>query len=102
MENEDRPIPHELNKGFYKIRVNDNYSPVFQVEEKTMMWFKKDAEIIEVKEPEGFFSTKELIKHRTDLCNICPKKKLNICTDCGCFIPAKIKINGSTCPDSKW
>ena len=45
----------------------------------------------------------EIAQQRMDICNICEaKNSLNICTACGCFLPAKTKIAKSECPMEKW
>lgn len=52
-----------------------------------------------------------LYKERNNVCKGCPKMKRNVCTECGCWIPAKVcseypvdnegkSIGG--CPDGKW
>ena len=42
-------------------------------------------------------------KERLEVCMACPKlKKSKRCGKCGCYVPAKVKAPGSTCPLKKW
>jgi len=49
-------------------------------------------------------SDTETIVKRNTICDGCEAKdKLaNMCTACGCFLPAKVRIKKSTCPWEKW
>lgn len=49
-------------------------------------------------------ANKPLIKERTFICSSCEVRntKLNTCTLCGCFLPAKIKLAKSDCPMGLW
>ena len=96
-------VHHVLTPGFYKLKLEEeSYSDPFYIEEETEMGFKKEHKLIKIEEPEGFFATKEIIKARLDACSECPLKKLNFCTSCGCFLPAKTKISKASCPEGKW
>lgn len=46
----------------------------------------------------------ETIIARTSICCECEVRAelTNICTACGCFIPAKVRLTKSTCPMEKW
>jgi hypothetical protein len=37
-------------------------------------------------------------------CQVCPlrNKYLNVCNDCGCFLPAKRRVEEEQCPQGKW
>jgi hypothetical protein len=37
-------------------------------------------------------------------CQSCPirNKFLNVCNDCGCFLPAKRRVQDEACPQGKW
>lgn len=50
------------------------------------------------------FVTKTKAKERQAICNQCEakNKKLNVCTICGCYLPAKTKLKESSCPMSQW
>lgn len=41
---------------------------------------------------------------RLDICKQCPKliKLTNQCSECGCFMVAKTKLEKATCPLGKW
>lgn len=42
-------------------------------------------------------------KMRLKLCLECDKiTKKNTCKICGCFIPAKVRSEKSSCPENKW
>lgn len=44
----------------------------------------------------------QLADMRAKICAECPLNKLNICTGCGCYIPAKVSSVNSKCPESNW
>lgn len=45
----------------------------------------------------------EQINHRRAQCNKCEARStLNVCTACGCFLPAKIRVRASECPMERW
>lgn len=50
------------------------------------------------------FADKKTIDGRKNLCYNCEirNEKLNTCTACGCFIPAKIRLKDEQCPLEKW
>ncbi len=50
------------------------------------------------------FVSRSLAKQRYTECVNCEvrNKTLNICTICGCFLPAKTKLEKSECPMGKW
>jgi len=41
---------------------------------------------------------------RLNICNSCEHsmKSINVCSKCGCFLPAKTKLARSGCPIGKW
>ena len=41
-------------------------------------------------------------KERMNICKACPDLKANFCMNCGCYMPLKSRIKGSTCPKGKW
>lgn len=43
-----------------------------------------------------------LAEHRAKICSECPFNKVNMCTKCGCYIPAKVCSVASKCPENKW
>lgn len=46
----------------------------------------------------------ETIIKRIDICSNCEVRNAltNICTACGCFIPAKVRLVKSSCPMENW
>lgn len=44
----------------------------------------------------------KLAEKRASICADCPINTANICMDCGCFIPAKIRGEDNSCPKNKW
>ena len=45
----------------------------------------------------------ELIaKQRAKICSECARSKMDICKECGCYIPAKIRSMSERCPINKW
>ena len=49
-------------------------------------------------------ATQEITKERMATCRSCEHFRLSFqqCKLCGCFMPAKARIKGSTCPDGRW
>jgi predicted Zn-ribbon and HTH transcriptional regulator len=43
-------------------------------------------------------------RERAAICNSCEhlNKTLSICKQCGCFMPAKTRLNWARCPIGKW
>ena len=39
---------------------------------------------------------------RLEACRVCPLKRGDFCGDCGCYMPAKARIEQSKCPRGKW
>lgn len=93
-----------IKEGFWEhyIAAEDRTVPAVYVHEDQEVQIADGDKLIRAPEPKGFFASKEESKRRLDICKACPKKKLNICTGCGCFIPMKVKVNISDCPDGKW
>ena len=49
------------------------------------------------------FIIKELAQQRYETCKACDKlTAIKTCSECGCFMPAKVKFAASTCPLNKW
>lgn len=45
----------------------------------------------------------EIVAKRIETCKACPElNSLKFCKQCGCFMPAKIRIKWSKCPLDKW
>jgi hypothetical protein len=46
----------------------------------------------------------QLVQKRKPICDGCElrNKRLNICNDCGCFLPAKQRVQDAQCPQNKW
>lgn len=49
-------------------------------------------------------TSKEIADQRMAICDQCEAKdhKLNVCTVCGCLLPAKVKLKKASCPMEKW
>lgn len=48
-------------------------------------------------------TTMEMAKARMDICKVCPKFRFKaVCSDCGCFMPAKTLLKNAECPQNKW
>ncbi len=47
---------------------------------------------------------KKLSSERTAICNNCQHryKRLNLCNACGCFLPAKTRVEDAQCPHEYW
>lgn len=46
----------------------------------------------------------EMSKPRTAICSLCQHKDkvLNSCNACGCFLPAKTRVEDAECPFGYW
>ena len=42
------------------------------------------------------------ITERRGICEACPALDFGVCTDCGCFAAAKVKLKAEQCPREKW
>lgn len=43
------------------------------------------------------------VKARYDICKSCDKfSDLKFCKSCGCFMPFKVRLASSSCPEGKW
>jgi hypothetical protein len=54
--------------------------------------------------PEGARVSEEVQKERYDICTQCPEfvKLTGQCKQCGCFMKAKTRLAGASCPLNKW
>lgn len=54
--------------------------------------------------PETEWASSELAEERYSICKACPEliKVTKQCKKCGCFMAAKTKLAGATCPLGKW
>ena len=59
---------------------------------------------ITVNQEKVLFVSDEVYKERVEICKSCIKfaELENMCTECGCYIPAKAKIILDSCPLNKW
>jgi len=46
----------------------------------------------------------QTVEKRANICDACDLRHgfLPICTECGCVIPAKIRLENQKCPIGKW
>lgn len=53
----------------------------------------------------AIFTTKEIAKHRLDLCFTCEKITVTVpkrCVMCQCYMRAKVQLRRASCPLGKW
>jgi len=55
----------------------------------------------------GFFNyafnrNKILAEKRMDICLACDKRDDELCSVCGCYLPAKTAVKSESCPVGKW
>lgn len=45
-----------------------------------------------------------ILQERLDTCEGCPelRKPFDQCAACGCFVKAKVRLKGASCPLGKW
>ena len=55
-------------------------------------------------DPNKYVEDEELGKTRLKICKGCPEliQLTTTCKKCGCFMAAKTKLQGATCPIGKW
>ena len=71
---------------------------------------RRTGEFENAKPPEndGFWSkmtpaTKEIVEQRIKKCKMCEElTEWNICEQCKCWMPLKVKFEGQSCPLDKW
>ena len=47
-------------------------------------------------------SDHDLVEERNLICNKCDRKKFQMCLECRCLIPLKIRLRFTKCPIGKW
>lgn len=52
--------------------------------------------------PNTEYSEKKTTVERLKICSSCEHFKFRVCKKCGCFMPAKVKLQEATCPIGKW
>lgn len=54
--------------------------------------------------PNTEWASNEVAEQRYSICKGCPEliKSTKQCKKCGCFMAAKTKLQGATCPLGKW
>lgn len=53
--------------------------------------------------PNTEYIDEETAKVRMDACTECPRlTRTKQCTECGCFMPAKVRLKYATCPEDRW
>ncbi len=51
----------------------------------------------------SFFATGEQANARMVICNSCEDlTKTKLCRNCGCIMPAKVRLKSKSCPIGKW
>lgn len=52
---------------------------------------------------EAILATEQEQEERLAICRSCDKlKRMDFCSMCGCFMPAKTKLANQSCPLKKW
>ena len=50
----------------------------------------------------NLMASQEQYNARKSICDTCEKNTMNVCLECGCFIPTKSYYKLSVCPINKW
>lgn len=51
----------------------------------------------------SLFTTAQIANERMAICKTCPKlTPIKLCRNCGCVMPAKVRLRHSECPELKW
>lgn len=50
----------------------------------------------------GVTASEEVLEQRLEICSICPQRKDDRCTVCGCFVASKASLDTQECPLGKW
>ena len=60
--------------------------------------------MIEVEEGGELSGWQAIVAKRLAFCSECPRliKRVQLCKECGCFMPAKVWLLDSWCPLAKW
>lgn len=50
------------------------------------------------------FAPRNVVRFRRNVCSVCVVRdtRINKCTACGCWLPAKIRLQKSSCPLELW
>jgi hypothetical protein len=50
------------------------------------------------------YVSKDVYESRIEICRLCPKliSGINVCSECGCLMPIKAKMEHAHCPIRKW
>jgi hypothetical protein len=51
---------------------------------------------------EGTLVSKNETETRRNICNGCEHKDGDMCKECGCYLPLKVRFTASQCPLEKW
>jgi hypothetical protein len=67
-------------------------------------WQEVDGQQVVIDCPDGVLASSQKASQRMEICKACPSYKslLYMCSECGCIMPAKTRINSSECPLGKW
>lgn len=52
--------------------------------------------------PKAYSSDEQMMVDRWRQCRSCPDIRHGICSHCGCFMKAKVKLRAASCPLGKW
>lgn len=52
--------------------------------------------------PKNYSKDEQMMIDRWRICRKCPDLKAGICSHCGCFMKAKVKLSAAECPVGKW
>jgi len=48
------------------------------------------------------FSSKDTVERRLKICSTCKQFKNNVCLECKCYMPYKVKFEHIKCPKNNW
>lgn len=67
------------------------------------LWAAAKEEATEKGLPARFFTDADTRRLRMELCHECASLTgLNLCAECGCYMPIKTWVNTADCPKNKW
>jgi hypothetical protein len=79
-------------------------TPVIYPDPQNISEEVRDAKPWDLLNPNRPRATEEIEKERLDICKNCPsyRRFAKQCKECGCVMPAKVKLAEAFCPLGKW
>lgn len=92
-------------------RISKDHLILKKLSEQTLKFYKSGNTIIEkhlsgnavLQTQEEVQEDRSSVAYRIETCKNCDRlNTLKFCKECGCFMPAKVRIKSASCPIGKW